>query len=141
MKIYLRVDQENTLVYNKISPNKLIEGGQPILSTHNKKVKAAEQGIIDINPWIKYILRLPTFSYTMLIKENKPADTIPWETISTKAPSHPILKLVYNPLINKPICPTEEYAIKDLMSLWRIQIIEVIKAPYKEITKNLLQIV
>jgi len=36
------------------------------------------------------------------------------------------------PLVTKPMCLTEEYAIKDLRSVWRIQINLVIQAPIKD---------
>ena len=36
------------------------------------------------------------------------------------------------PEMTSPMCPTEEYAINDLMSTWRIQIILVMKAPHIE---------
>lgn len=40
------------------------------------------------------------------------------------------------PAINNPICPTEEYAIKDFMSGCRKQMNLVIIAPIREILRN-----
>lgn len=66
----------------------------------------------------------------MLAIANKPEEHRPCASIIVNAPSHPQLVLVSSPAASRPICPTEEYAINDLRSVCRIQIILVITAPH-----------
>jgi len=39
---------------------------------------------------------------------NRAEEVKPWETIRTKAPCQPHCRLVRDPAIRRPICPTEE---------------------------------
>lgn len=68
--------------------------------------------------------------------ENIAEDTSPWAIIIAVAPAHPHRVLVIRPEIKIAIWPTEEYAIKDFISVCRKQIILVIKAPHMEILIN-----
>lgn len=49
--------------------------------------------------------------------ENMAEDTSPCAIIIAVAPAHPHKVLVIRPEIKMAICPTEEYAIRDLVSV------------------------
>ena len=101
---------------NKISLNKLKEGGPLILATHKINHQILILGKTKINPFTSIILRLPIHSYTILAIENKAEEHSPCATIKPIAPHHPQLVKDKTPITTNPICPTEEYAIIDFMS-------------------------
>jgi hypothetical protein len=52
----------------------------------------------------------------MLANENKADDDRPWAIIISRPPIKPHFVLDNMPASINPMCPTEEYAIKDLRS-------------------------
>jgi len=57
----------------------------------------------------------------------------PWANIRVNAPVQPHGVFDRIPPVTRPICLTEEYAIRDFTSVCRMQINLVITAPIKEI--------
>lgn len=72
-------------------------------------------------------------SYIIFAIANKAEEQRPWAKLINSAPSYPHVFLDKIPAVTRPICPTEEYAIRDLISGCRRQIILVITAPHIEI--------
>lgn len=68
--------------------------------------------------------------------ENMADDVKPWAIIIAVAPAHPQRVLVMRPEIRMAMWLTDEYAIRDLVSVWRRQIILVRNAPQREILIN-----
>lgn len=64
---------------------------------------------------------------------NKAEELSPWATIIINLPVMPHEELDNIPVSISPICPTDEYAIRDFKSGCRIQIILVMIAPIIEI--------
>lgn len=77
---------------------------------------------MDISPLFKKILRLPDRSYKTLAKKNKPEEQRPWATINIIEPTKEEKENLKIPIITKLIWETEEKAIIDFKSTWRIQI-------------------
>lgn len=105
---------------------------------HKIKNSKDKDGVTLKNPFLRYNLRLELISYIILAILNSPEDTNPCPNIIKYLPPHPIILLFINPPISSPICPTDEYAISDFTSIWRIQIKLVIKAPHIEILVNVI---
>jgi hypothetical protein len=69
--------QPQILLINKISLNKLIDGGADILQMLITNHQRAMDGIIFINPLQIIILREEVRSYRMLVKQNIPDEQSP----------------------------------------------------------------
>lgn len=108
---------EISLLISIISPNKLKEGGAAMLEDLNKNHHKVILGIKLISPLFKKSLRLPRRSYEIFERQNKPEEQRPCEIIITKAPRYPQLFKVLIPPKTIPMWDTDEYAIKDLISL------------------------
>ena len=65
---------------------------------------------------------MPWYHVQMNSKQNRPEKHKPWAIIKVKEPRYPQYVNVIKPPITIPIWATEEYAIKDFKSVWRIQI-------------------
>ena len=65
----------------------------------------------------------------MLARTNRADEHRPWAIIIIRPPERPHFVLVDMPANIMPICPTEEYAIKDFKSGWRRHKNLVITAP------------
>lgn len=115
----------------KISLIVLIVGGAEMLTAMNINHQKVMLGIIEINPLNIKIFRVWNFIYKSFTKRKRAEDDNPWAIIIIIAPEKPIRLLENNPNNTNPICATDEYAIKDLRSFWRIQFILVAVAPIK----------
>lgn len=62
---------------------------------------------------------------------NNAEDLSPWAIIMVSDACIPQLEFEFTPATTKPMCPTEEYAIKDFRSVCRIQINLVTTAPVR----------
>lgn len=124
------MDEERIEVKSRISDARLIVGGAAIFAAENKNQIAVINGKNASIPLVKNKLRVCVVSYIELASANRAEDERPWATIIIIEPSQPQIELVIKPAVNKPICPTEEYAINDFISGCRIQIVLVIKAPH-----------
>lgn len=112
-----------------ISLNRLIVGGAAILAAVRRNHIRVIEGKSASIPFTKYRLRVWVISYIMLAIANRPEELRPWAIIMSRAPSHPQGAFDISPAMRIPICPTDEYAIKDFMSVCRKQIILVMHAP------------
>lgn len=65
----------------------------------------------------------------MFAKANIHDEHNPWASIISRAPFHPHAVLDIIPAVARPIWLTDEYAMRDLISVCRIQISLVIIAP------------
>lgn len=70
-------------------------------------------------------------SYVMLAIENRAEEERPWAIIMKEAPQNPICEYLKAPAIRRPMCPTEEYAIRDFRSVCRRHMREVVIAPHR----------
>lgn len=120
------------VVISKISLNKLIDGGAAIFAAVKINHHRVKVGPTHIKPLVKNILRVFVISYDRFAKINNAEDLKPWATIIAKDPDIPHKELESSPASINPMWPTEEYAINDLRSGWRIQINLVITAPHRE---------
>lgn len=125
------------LVIRKISLIKLIDGGPPIFITLSMNHINDIDGIKFNMPLVRNILRVWVVSYVIFAMENIAEETSPWATIRAKVPIQPHKVFDISPEMRIAICPTEEYAIKDFISVCRRQIILVIIAPHRETLINI----
>jgi hypothetical protein len=116
-----------------ISLSKLIDGGAAIFHAENKNHHMEIVGPKATSPFVKYILRVCVISYVKLAKINNPEEHRPCATIIIIDPHIAQFELLIAAARSNPIWPTDEYAIKDLMSDCRKQIILVTIAPITEI--------
>lgn len=121
----------------KISLIKFDEGGAAILQMMNINHQPVRIGAKYKIPLVKNSLRVLNFSYVILAKMNKAEDENPWAIIIVTAPYIPNLVEEVTPAINSPIWPTDEYAIRDFISDWRIQINPVEIAPTNDTLINI----
>jgi hypothetical protein len=124
-------------VINIISLNRLSDGGAAMLAAANKNHHMASVGSIFISPFIKNMFRVWELSYTRFAKENRADDERPCAIIISIAPISPHVVLERAPASISPMWPTDEYAINDLRSGWRRQIILVITAPIIDILTSI----
>jgi hypothetical protein len=82
------------------------------------------------SPLFNNILRVFVVSYVMLAMAKSAEEQRPCAIIIVILAFHPQFVPVINPVVISPICPTDEYAIRDFRSDCRIQIIAVITAPH-----------
>ena len=68
----------------------------------------------------------------MFASVNSPDLVRPWAIIITSAPSLPHFDDVKIPVMRIAICLTDEYAIMDFISNWRMQRIVVRVAPHRD---------
>lgn len=108
MGIILIVLQDRILLINKISLNRLIEGGAAILQIQSKNHHNAIEGIICISPLQSNILRDDVRSNTMLVRQNIPEEHNPWAIIRAKHPTAPVLLPAITPAITKLMWATDE---------------------------------
>jgi len=116
-------------VINIISLRRLIDGGVAMLAAVNINHQRVIIGATAIKPLVKNILRVWVNSYDKLAKINSAEDLNPCAIIIISALDMPHDVLASIPVNINPICPTDEYAINDFRSGWRIQIILVAAAP------------
>jgi len=99
-----------------ISLNKFREGGAAILADRSKNHHIDRVGQIDNIPFVKYTLRVCVIEYEMFAIINKADEHRPCATIIIRAADIPHEEYDITPANIIPICPTDEYAIKDFMS-------------------------
>jgi len=128
-----RVDLDIIAVISIISLNKLIDGGAAIFAAVNINHHIVMIGATVIKPLVKNILRVWVISYDILARINKADDLNPWAIIMIRALDIPHIEFDSIPVNISPICPTDEYAIRDFRSGWRMQIILVAAAPDRAI--------
>lgn len=75
-----------------------------------------------------------------MARTNNPDEHSPWAIIIIMDPQTAQLLLHIIAVRRSPIWPTDEYAIRDLISDWRRQIMLVTMAPIKEILISSLDI-
>lgn len=114
-----------------ISLNVLIVGGAEMLIAININHHSLTLGIIIIIFLKSIILREWNFRYKSLVRKNNAEDAIPCAIIIIKAPINPIYDIEKIPHRTSPIWATDEYAIRDFKSFWRIQFNLVAVAPIK----------
>jgi len=114
---------------NIISLNKFRDGGAAIFADKSKNHHIDRFGQIDSIPFVKYTLRVCVIEYERFAIINSADEHKPCATIIIKAADIPHEEYDIIPASIIPICPTDEYAIKDFISGWRRQISLVIIAP------------
>lgn len=110
-------DAHKEEVIKQISANKLIEGGAAILQALKTNHQNVRDGKILMIPLVKNNLRVFVLSYVILARENRHEEHKPCETINVNAPHQPQAEFRVTPMITRAMCPTDEYAINDLMSV------------------------
>jgi len=118
------------VIKSKISLNKLIDGGPAIFATQPKNHHIEIIGVNISIPFDKNNLREKTFSYLNPAKANNKEEHKPWAIIITNLPCQPNNELDKIPPTIKDMCPTEAYAISDLISVCRKQIKLTITPPH-----------
>ena len=131
-------DLVSVAVINEISLNRLIEGGAAIFAAVNINHHIVIIGLIVISPFVRNILRVWVISYDKFAIINSADELNPWATIIIRLPVIPHAEFDNMPVSINPIWPTDEYAISDLRSGWRIQISLVAIAPVIEILINMV---
>lgn len=126
-------DFDRVAVIKVISLSKLIDGGAAIFAAVNRNHHIVIIGLIVIKPLVKNILRVWVISYDKFAIINRADELNPCATIIINLPVIPHLVFDIIPVNIRPIWPTDEYAINDLRSGWRMQISLVIIAPTMEI--------
>lgn len=111
--------QAISLLINKISLSKLIEGGAAILQIDNINHQRAMEGIICRSPLQISILRVEVRSKTMFVKQNIPDEHSPCAIINVKHPEAPVFLPTIIPPITRLIWATDEYATRLLVSVCR----------------------
>lgn len=86
-------------------------------------------GMIMKIPFNRVIFRVWNLKYKSLTSRNKADEDSPWAIIIIIAPINLIVFNVNSLVRTNPICATDEYAISDFKSFWRMQFILVIEAP------------
>jgi hypothetical protein len=112
-----KVLQDKMLLINKISLNRLIEGGAAILQMHNRNHHRAIEGMICIRPLQRSILREDVRSNTILVRQNMPDEHSPWAIIRARHPDAPVFLPAMTPAITNLMCATDEYATKLFVSV------------------------
>jgi hypothetical protein len=115
-RIIKNTDFESVAAINVISLKRLIDGGAAIFADVNRNHHRVIIGLIVINPFVKNILRVWVISYDRLAIINKADELSPWATIIIRPPVIPQDELDNIPVSIRPMCPTDEYAIKDFRS-------------------------
>jgi hypothetical protein len=100
--------QDTILLINKISLNRLIDGGAAILQIHNRNHHRAIEGMIWTSPLHKSMLRVDVRSNTMFVKQNIPDEHSPWAIIRAKHPVAPVFVPAITPAITSLMWATEE---------------------------------
>lgn len=67
----------------------------------------------------------------MFAKQNRADDVRPWAIMRMRAPAKLQGVWIRIAAATRPMWPTEEYAIRDLRSVWRRQIEPVIMTPHR----------
>lgn len=131
IKIIIIVDIFQLIILDiiKISLRVLIVGGAEILTAININHQNMMLGIINKVPLNIRIFREWYFVYISFTKKNRADDDNPWAIIIMIAPIKPIDFMEKIPANTNPICATEEYAIRDFRSFWRMQFSLVADAP------------
>jgi len=106
--IIFMVLQDKILLINKISLNRLIEGGAAILQMLNRNHHRAMEGIICIRPLHRSMLRDDVRSNTILVKQNIPDEHSPWAIIRAKHPAAPVFLPAITPAITNLMWATDE---------------------------------
>jgi hypothetical protein len=106
--IIFMVLHDRMLLINKISLNRLIDGGAAILQIHRRNHHRAMEGIICIRPLHSSILREDVRSNTILVKQNIPEEHSPWAIIRARQPDAPVFLPAITPAITNLIWATEE---------------------------------
>ena len=107
----------------------MIDGGAAILAASNINHHIDRLGVKFSMPFVMNDLRVWVIEYEIFAKINRAEDDSPWAIIIIIAPLIPHFLMERTPAISNPIWPTEEYAIIDFMSGWRMQIRLVKRAP------------
>ena len=109
-------DLVNAAVMRVISLKRLIDGGAAMFAAVNKNHHIVIVGLIVINPLVRNILRVCVISYERFAIINSADDLSPCATIIIKLPVIPQEEFDSIPVSISPMCPTDEYAIRDLRS-------------------------
>lgn len=72
----------------------------------------------------------------MLARQNNIEEVSPWEIIRIIAPENDHGVRIVLAAITSPMWLTEEYAMSDFRSVWRMQMELVISAPHRAIVRN-----
>lgn len=133
MKIIIIVDifQLINLDIIKISLRVLIVGGAEMLTAININHQNMILGIISKAPLNNRIFREWYFVYMSLTRKKRADEESPWAIIIIIAPVRPIDLMEKIPVSTNPMWATEEYAINDFKSFWRMQLRLVAVAPIK----------
>lgn len=124
-------------VNKMISLSKLIDGGAAIFHAEKINHHIVIIGRAVIIPLVKNILRVWVTSYVRLAKIKSADEQSPWAIMIINPPHIAQFEFVKILANISPMCPTDEYAINDLMSDCRRQIKLVIIAPHSD---NLIKI-
>jgi hypothetical protein len=115
----------------------LIEGGAAMFAAVNINHHIDIIGVVHISPFDRNILRVWVISYDMFARANRAEDLNPWAIIINSAPVSPQVELANIPANIRPMCPTDEYAMSDFRSGWRIHKILVVAAPHNVTLSNI----
>lgn len=118
-------------VISIISAMRLHEGGAAMLAAHMINHIIDIEGMAILSPLFIKSLRELDIEYDISAEANKADLNSPWEIIIAIAPQIPHGIFARIPAITSLICPTDEYAIRDLISCCRVQIRLVIIPPHK----------
>ena len=111
------LEKETILAMRTISPKRLREGGAPMLQAEKRNHHIVIKGNKVISPLVDVILRVRVVSYVIFARANIHDEHKPWAIIKVRAPVQPHRELDIIPPVTRPIWATEEYAIRDLMSV------------------------
>lgn len=107
----------------------LIDGGAPRFLAFKTNHQIVREGNKFIIPLTIIKLRVWDVSYVMFAIEKRADEIRPWAIISKRALVQPHEFNDKIPAVTRPICLTDEYAIKAFISVWRRHKVLAIHAP------------
>lgn len=124
-------DQLNKEVIIISSPIKLGRGGRARLARLAINHQAAISGSIICMPRARSMVRLCVRSQLVLARQNRADEVNPWAIMRISAPVNPQGVWIRIPPTTNPIWLTDEQAISDFRSVWRMQMEPVIITPQR----------